>query len=80
MQGLFNSLQFYSLKSIVYSDIEPADASMARTIASVFQQMSISFGLAFGSLVAAGYLGDLPQTDQIAVTEALHHAFLTRGP
>ncbi|MCB1778318.1 MAG: MFS transporter, partial [Candidatus Competibacteraceae bacterium] len=78
-QGLFNSLQFSSMNSIAYADIEPADSSMASTIASVFQQMSISFGLAFGSLVAAWYLGDLPQTDRVAVTTALHHAFLTLG-
>lgn len=39
----------------------------------------MSFGLACGSLVAAWYLGDLPQTDRVAVTQALHHAFLTLG-
>ena len=36
-------------------------------------------GLAFGSLVAGWYLGGLPQTDQAAVTAALHHAFLIMG-
>jgi hypothetical protein len=41
--------------------------------------MSMSFGLACGSLVAGWYLGDLPQTDGAAVTTALHHAFLTVG-
>ena len=39
----------------------------------------MSFGLACGSLVTAWYLGDLPQSDQVAVTSALHHAFLTLG-
>lgn len=52
---------------------------MASTIASSMQQMSMSFGLACGSLVAAWYLGDLPQSDQAAITRALHHAFLTLG-
>lgn len=52
---------------------------MASTIASSMQQMSMSFGLAFGSIVAAWYLGALPQSDRIAVTGALHHAFLTLG-
>lgn len=52
---------------------------MASTIASSMQQMSISFGLASGSLIAGWYLGDLPQTDRVAVTAALHHAFLTLG-
>jgi hypothetical protein len=43
------------------------------------QQMSMSFGLACGSLATAWYLGDLPQSNQIAVTSALHYAFLTLG-
>ena len=77
--GFFNSLQFTSINSMAYADIETADSSMASTIASSMQQMSMSFGLACGSLITAWYLGDLPQTDQQAVTNALHHAFLTLG-
>jgi EmrB/QacA subfamily drug resistance transporter len=75
--GLFNSLQFSSMNSIAYADIEPPDASMASTLASSMQQLSMSFGLACASLVAGWYLGDLPQTDQLMVSNALHHAFLT---
>ena len=75
--GFFNSLQFSSMNSMAYADIETTDSSMASTIASSLQQMSRSFGLACGSLVTAWYLGDVPQTDQVAVTGALHHAFLT---
>lgn len=78
-QGFFNSLQFSSMNSMAYADIEPRDSSMASTIASSMQQMSMSFGLACGSLVAGWYLGGLPQTDQTAVINALHHAFLTLG-
>ncbi|HCK81182.1 MAG TPA: DHA2 family efflux MFS transporter permease subunit [Candidatus Competibacter sp.] len=78
-QGFFNSLQFSSMNSMAYADIEPSGSSMASTIASVLQQMSMSFGLAFGSLVIAWYLGDLPQTDRAAITGALHHGFLTLG-
>ena len=74
--GFFNSLQFTSMNSMAYADIEPADSSMASTIASSMQQLSMSFGLACGSLVAAWYLGDLPQSDRAAVVSALHHAFL----
>ncbi|KQV83504.1 EmrB/QacA family drug resistance transporter [Massilia sp. Root351] len=75
--GFFNSLQFSSMNSIAYADIEGADSSMASTIASSLQQLSMSFGLAFGSLIAGWYLGDLPQTDRAALTSALHHAFMT---
>lgn len=78
-QGFFNSLQFSSMNSMAYADIETPDSSMASTIASSLQQLSMSFGLACGSLVTAWYLGDLPQTDRLAVTNALHHTFLTLG-
>ena len=77
--GFFNSLQFSSMNSMAFADIETNDSSMASTIASSLQQMSMSFGLACGSLVTAWYLGDMPQTDRVAVTGALHHAFLTLG-
>lgn len=79
VQGFFNSLQFSSMNSMAYADISTTDSSMASTIASSLQQMSMSFGLACGSLATAWYLGDLPQSDQAAVTSALHHAFLTLG-
>jgi EmrB/QacA subfamily drug resistance transporter len=78
-QGFFNSLQFSSMNAMAYADISPAESSMATSIASTFQQMSLSFGLACGSLVAGWYLGHLPQTDPVAVTNALHHTFLTVG-
>jgi EmrB/QacA subfamily drug resistance transporter len=77
--GFLNSLQFSSVNSMAYADIDSRDSSMASTIASSMQQLSMSFGLACGSLIAAWYLGSLPQTDRIAVTHALHGAFLTLG-
>jgi EmrB/QacA subfamily drug resistance transporter len=78
-QGFFNSLQFTSMNSMAYSDIEARDSSMASTIGSSMQQLSMSFGLACGSLVTAWYLGAVSQSDRLAVTSALHHAFLTLG-
>ena len=77
--GLFNSLQFSSMNSMAYADIADADSSQASTLSSSFQQLSMSFGLAFGSLITAWYLGEVPQTDRAAVTSALHHAFITLG-
>ena len=77
--GFFNSLQFSSMNSMAYADVEQPDSSMASTIASSLQQMSMSFGLACGTLVAGWYLGALPQTDHVAVAGALHHAFVTMG-
>jgi MFS family permease len=78
-QGFFNSLQFTSMNAMAYADIDPKDSSMASTMGSSMQQLSMSFGLACGSLVTAWYLGDVPQSEKLAVTSALHHAFLTLG-
>jgi MFS family permease len=77
--GFFNSLQFSSMNSLAYADVDQKDASMASTMASSLQQLSMSFGLAFGSLTAAWFLGELPQSDHAAVASALHHAFIALG-
>ena len=75
--GFFNSLQFSAMNSIAYADVDSADSSMASTMASSMQQLSMSFGLATGSLVTGWFLGDLPQSNRLALSGALHHAFLT---
>lgn len=74
--GLFNSLQFSSMNSMAYADINAEDTAMASTLASTLQQMSMSFGLAFGSLITGYFLEGLPQSDRLAVTASLHHAFI----
>ncbi|HSH91480.1 MAG TPA: DHA2 family efflux MFS transporter permease subunit [Ramlibacter sp.] len=75
--GSFNSLQYTSMNTLAYADVEGADTSMASTLSSSIQQLSMSTGLATGSLVAGWFLAGLPQTDHVLVTNALHHAFLT---
>ena len=65
------------MNSIAYADVDNADSSMASTIASSMQQLSVSFGLAAGSLITGWFLGDLPQSNRLALTSALHYAFLT---
>ena len=77
--GLFNSLQFSSMNSMSYADIDAVTASMAATVSSTLQHMSLSFGLAIGSLLAHAYLGGLPQSDHLALGRALHLTFLTLG-
>jgi len=77
--GSGNSMQFSSMNSLAFADIDARNSSMANTIASSMQQLSMSFGLACGSLLTGWYLGSLPQTDQIAVTDALHASFITLG-
>ena len=78
-QGLFNSLQFSSMNSIAYADIEAPKSSMAATIASTLQQMSMSFGLAFGTWLTAYYLGGDTSARPADVRAALHATFLTLG-
>jgi EmrB/QacA subfamily drug resistance transporter len=77
MQGFCNSMQFSSMNTLAYADIEQKDSSMASTMSSSFQQLSMSFGLATGSIVTAWFLGRVSQTNQVLVTNAIHHAFLT---
>lgn len=78
--GLVNSLQFSSMNSMAYADINESDSAMASALASTMQQMSMSFGLACASLITAFYLSHLSHLSQgnsLAITGALHHAFLT---
>ena len=77
LQGFCNSMQFSSMNTLAYADIEPKDSSQASTLSSSFQQLSMSFGLASGSIVTAWFLGKVSQTNQLLVTNAIHHAFLT---
>ncbi len=78
-QGLVSSIQFTSMNSLVYADVSDADASKASSIASTAQQLALSFGVAFGSVVAQAFLQGVPQTDRTAFVRALHHAFVVIG-
>lgn len=42
--GFFNSLQYTSMNSMAFADIDTPDSSMASTISSSMQQMSIASG------------------------------------
>lgn len=49
--GFFRSLEFTAVNSIAYADIEDYEMSKATGFASVFQQLSMSAGVAVGALV-----------------------------
>jgi EmrB/QacA subfamily drug resistance transporter len=49
--GFFRSLQFTSINTIAYAEIEPAKMSRATAMVSVAQQLSLSTGVAIGALV-----------------------------
>jgi len=78
-QGFFMSLQFTSMNSLAYADVADTDASKASSIASTGQQLALSFGVAFASLVAGWFLRGLDQTNPVEVIPALHRAFVTMG-
>ncbi|MFT3867568.1 MAG: DHA2 family efflux MFS transporter permease subunit [Nibricoccus sp.] len=78
-QGFVSSLQFTSMNSLVYADIDDRDASKASSISSTAQQLSLSFGVAIGSLVAAWFIGQVDQNDAVQTLPALHKAFFTLG-
>jgi len=78
-QGFFSSLQFTSMNSLAYADVSDRAASKASSIASTAQQLSLSFGVAVGSLTAAWFLGNVNQHDPAESIPALHKAFFTLG-
>lgn len=78
-QGFFASLQFTAMNSLVYADIDDRDASRAGSISSTAQQLSLSFGVAVGSLLAGWFLGHVDQTDPVQTIPALHKAFFALG-
>ena len=49
--GFFRSLQFTSINTIAYAEIEPAKMSRATAMVSAAQQLSLSTGVAVGALV-----------------------------
>jgi EmrB/QacA subfamily drug resistance transporter len=49
--GFLRSLQFTSLSAITYADVEPRQVGSATSMASVAQQVSVSFGVAVGAMV-----------------------------
>jgi len=49
--GFFRSLQFTSINTLAYAEIEPQLMSRATTLVAVAQQLSLSTGVAVGALV-----------------------------
>ena len=77
--GFFSSLQYTSMNTLVYADIDEESASAASTIASTMQQMSISFGIAVASLAAAFFVPDRFHSSAAEMIEGIHKAFFVLG-
>ena len=77
--GFFTSLQYTSMNTLVYADVDEQQASSASTIASTMQQMSISFGVAAASLATAFFVPDRFHTSGPEMIHGIHKAFLVLG-
>ncbi len=76
--GFCSSMQFTSMNTLAYADVADSDASMASTIASTMQQMSLSFGIATASLTTILFI---PRTTDASATMigGIHKAFIALG-
>ena len=77
--GLFTSMQYTSMNTLVYADVSAEQSSGASTIASTVQQLSISFGVATASLITALFIPDRFHSNPAQMIHGIHLAFLTLG-
>src|SRR5271168_3313609 len=78
LYGAFTSLQYTSMTTLVYADIEEKDASSASSIASTAQQMSVSFGVAAAGLTTALFVPGT-HSDPIEMIQGIHKALIALG-
>jgi EmrB/QacA subfamily drug resistance transporter len=77
--GAFTSLQYTSMNTLVFADIEEEQTSSASTIVSTFQQLSISFGVAAAGLTTALFVPDRFRSSPEDLIHGTHRAFLVLG-
>jgi len=77
--GFVTSLQYTSMNTLVYSDVTPADTSMASSLASTMQQLSMSFGVAVASLATALFIPNRHDSEPAIIIGGIHKAFLVLG-
>jgi len=77
--GALTSTQYTSMNTLVYADVPDANASNASSIASTFQQLSISFGVAIAGLTTVFLIPDRLRSNPAAMIGGLHQAFLALG-
>ena len=77
--GLFSSIQYTSMNTLVFADVSGAAASDASTIASTGQQLSISFAVAVASLVTALFVPDRFHTAPGELLHGIHEGLVVLG-
>ena len=77
--GLFTSMQYTSMNTLVYADVSSSQTSGASTIAATGQQLSISFGVAGASLIAAMFVPAEMHSHAATMVYGVQQAFLILG-
>jgi EmrB/QacA subfamily drug resistance transporter len=77
--GFLTSLQYTSMNTLAYADVNAREASGASTIASTVQQMAVSFGVAAASLAAALFIPDHLHATASEMIHGIHLALWGLG-
>jgi EmrB/QacA subfamily drug resistance transporter len=77
--GACTSLQYTTMNTLVYADVDEQDTSNASSIASTMQQMSISFGVAIAGLTTAFFVPGRAYSQPLLMIHGIHKAFLCLG-
>jgi EmrB/QacA subfamily drug resistance transporter len=77
--GFLTSLQYTSMNTLAYADVNEHEASGASTIASTVQQLAVSFGVAAASLAAALFIPDRMHATAPQMIHGIHLAMLLLG-
>ena len=72
--GFLTSLQYTSMNTLAYADVDEHQASGASTIASTVQQLAVSFGVATASLAAALFIPDRMRATPPQLLHGIHLA------
>ncbi len=77
--GALTSTQYTAMNTLVYADVPQQSASMASSMASTMQQLSLSFGVAAAGLTTVFFIPDRLRSNPAAMIDGLHLAFLVLG-
>jgi EmrB/QacA subfamily drug resistance transporter len=77
--GFLSSLQYTSMNTLAYADVNERQASGASTIASTVQQLAVSFGVAAASLAAALFIPDRVHATAPEMIHGIHPALWVLG-
>lgn len=77
--GCCASITATGLATLAYADVATNDTSMVATIVSTLQQLSVSFGVVVGGLIAALTISDRASAPREAIASGLHNGLVGLG-